>query len=209
MSRKQKRYRQMLWFVSVMVCSLVGIAAEHPPRLLIPADNAGVDGANGVLYVTGTLTESPCRLTMASADQSVVMGNTETAELRAVGSRGKPVSFQIELQDCLEMTTLLSNPQTGQTVWSSTQPAVKIRFTAPTVQMMPNVVLVRGVQGLGLEISNAVGLVQPLYAGGTDNPQLLVPGQNTLTYNVTPVRTAGILQAGSYSAVITFEMLYE
>lgn len=205
--KKQKHYGQAVLLGSLLVCSLASVAQDNNQQLYRPVDNWDVEGANGVLYVSGSLTESPCRLAMTSAYQSVVLGNTETADLQQVGQTGKPVPFHLELRDCIEMPTELENGRTGQTAWSSTQPAVKIRFLAPTVPLMPTVAKVNGAQGVGLEISNAQGQVLPL--SETSNPHFLASGQDTLTYYVTPIRTATALQPGAYSAVIAFEMLYE
>ncbi|MEY1438553.1 fimbrial protein, partial [Providencia manganoxydans] len=70
--------------------------------------------------MSGSLTESPCRLAMTSAYQAVELGNTETAELKAVGDKGRATAFHLELQDCIEVNSALENVQTGQTAWSST-----------------------------------------------------------------------------------------
>lgn len=207
MKKKQKQYGQAVLLGSLLVSSVVSLADDNNAQLYRPVDNWDVEGANGVLYVSGSLTESPCRLAMNSAYQSVVLGNTETADLKQVGQTGKPVPFHLELRDCIEMPTSLENVRTGQTAWSSTQPAVKIRFIAPTVPFMPTVARVNGTQGLGLELTNRQGDVLPL--DETSNPHLLASGQDTLTYYVTPIRTAATLQPGAYSAVIAFEMLYE
>ncbi|MCW2255615.1 type 1 fimbria pilin [Providencia alcalifaciens] len=96
--------------------------------------------------------------------------------------------------------------QTGQTAWSSSQPAVKIRFLATTVPFMPDFARVNGVQGLGLALTTQNGDLLQLGMGS--QPQLLPSGQSKLTYYVTPVRT-GQLEPGAYSALISFEMLYE
>lgn len=192
---------------SVLLCSASALAADNNSRLYRPVDNFQVDGANGVLYVSGSLTESPCRLAMTSAYQSVALGNAETADFPSVGAKGQAIPFRIELKDCIEMNTQLTNEQTGQTAWSSTQPAVKIRFVAPTVPMMPQLARVEGVQGLGLEIQTAAGETLPL--SRQSNPVLLPSGQEVLVYYVRPVRTAEALQPGAYSALVAFEMLYE
>lgn len=192
---------------SLLFCSWSSQAEDNNTRLYRPVDNWQVDGANGALYVSGSLTESPCRLAMASAYQVVELGNTETAELKAIGDRGRPTEFHLELQDCIEATGHLENVGTGQTAWSSTQPAVKIRFIAPTIPWMPDFAQVNGVQGLGLVISNMAGQTLPL--NRESNPQLLPSGQSTLTYIVAPVRTAALMQPGAYSALISFEMRYE
>lgn len=179
--------------------------ADNNSTLYRPVDNWNVDRQHGVVYVEGSLTESPCRLAMASSYQVIEMGNLETGTLQHTG-KGEPVSFQIELEDCIEMDTHLTNVRSGMTAWSSTQPAVKIRFVAPTVPLYADLVRVNGVQGMGLAVTTQGGALLPM--GQESEPQLLPSGQRTLTYYVTPVRT-GVLLPGAYSALIAFEMLYE
>lgn len=185
--------------------NLPTIAADNNGNIYRPVDNWNVDGQHGVVYVSGSLTESPCHLAMTSSYQAVDMGNLDTGTLQRMG-KGLPVPFQIELEDCLETPTRLENVQTGQTAWSSSQPAVKIRFLAPTVPFMPDFARVNGAQGFGLALTTQNGDLLPL--GLASQPQLLPSGQSKLTYYVTPVRT-GQLEPGTYSALISFEMLYE
>lgn len=192
---------------STFACAFSSSAQDNNSRLYRSVDNWDVDGANGTLYVSGSLTESPCRLAMTSASQSVDLGNTETADLKSVGDKGQAIPFQIELRDCIETASSLKNVQTGQVAWSADQPAVKIRFTAPTVPFMPQFARVNGVEGLGLEIVEKSGKGLPLDL--QSNPVLLPPGQEVLTYYVRPVRTGNILSPGAYSALISFEMIYE
>ncbi|MCX3071351.1 fimbrial protein [Providencia stuartii] len=191
----------------VLAWSVGAPAADNNIRINRPVDNWQVDGENGVLYVSGSLTESPCRLSMMSASQTVDMGNIESASLPYVGAKGQPIPFQISLLDCIETNTLVTTRRTGETAWSPTQPAVKIRFLAPTVPFMPQYAQVTGAQGIGLELSNTRG--QPLPLNEQSNPVLLASGQDVLTYYITPVRTAADMLANAYSALITFEMLYE
>lgn len=206
-SNKLQSTIKLILLGSTLACTLSSAAQDSNSRLYRPVDNWNVDGANGTLYVSGSLTESPCRLAMTSAYQSIDLGNTETADLKAIGDKGQPIPFQIELRDCIETPTSLKNVQTGQTAWSSDQPAVKIRFTAPVVPLMPQLARVEGAQGLGLEISEPSGKALPL--SQQSNPVLLTPGQETLTYYVRPVRTESNLLPGAYSALISFEMIYE
>ncbi len=202
------------WFLNSILLSF-GVTAsglsiastDDNSRYYRPVDNWNVDGANGVLYVSGSLTESPCRLAMESASQSVDLGNTETASLPKVGSKAHSIPFNITLLDCIEMNTLLKNSNTGDAVWSSKQPAAKIRFIAETVPLMPKYAKVFGAQGLGLEISTSQG--DALSLNTKSNPLLLSPGDNVLTYYVTPVRVSDDLSPDAYSAIISFEMLYE
>ncbi|WP_272539748.1 fimbrial protein [Providencia sp. PROV197] len=179
--------------------------ADNNNNIYRPVDNWNVDGQHGVVYVKGSLTESPCHLAMTSSYQTVEMGNLDTGTLQHNG-KGVPIPFQIELEDCLETASRLQNIQTGMTAWSSTQPAVKIRFVAPTIPFNPDFIRVTGVQGLGLAVTTPGGTLLPM--GQDSEPYLLPSGQSQLTYYVTPVRT-GQLVPGAYSALIAFEMLYE
>lgn len=185
--------------------STFGVWANSNNTLYRPTDNWNVDGQHGVAYVKGSLTESPCRLAMDSSYQTVDMGNLDTGTLQHNG-KGTSIPFHIELEDCLETATQLENVQKGMVAWSSTQPAVKIRFIAPVVPLMPDFAQVNGAQGLGLALSTSGGALLPLRQ--ESEPQLLPSGQSTLTYYVTPVRT-GLLVPGTYSALIAFEMIYE
>lgn len=203
----QRIRNSLLVGLFIGVSSTSVFAADDNRALYRPTDNWNTDGQNGVLYVSGSLTESPCRLAMTSSYQSVLLGNAATADFKGNNGQGRPIPFQIELLDCLETPTSLENVQTGQTAWSSTQPAVKVRFIAPTVPFMPNYARVNGAQGIGLELSDSQGQTLPL--GQESNPVLLASGQDKLTYYVTPVRTTGPLEPGAYSALIAFEMIYE
>lgn len=191
----------------ISLSNLPAMAKDNNRALYRPVNNWETDGQHGVLYVSGSLTENPCRLAMTSSYQSVLLGNTKMADFINNDGQGRPVPFQIELLDCLETSTMLENVQTGQVAWSSTQPAVKVRFLAPTAPFMTDYAKVNGAQGIGLVLSDSQGKYLPL--GKESNPILLPLGQDKLTYYVTPVRTTGPLVPGAYSALICFEMLYE
>lgn len=207
MADQQRKHEFRLGLLAAVLSGLFSAPslANNNDNIYRPVDNWNVDGQHGVVYVKGSLTESPCRLAMTSSDQTVAMGNIDTGTLLHNG-KGTPVAFHIELEDCLETATQLENVQSGMTAWSSTQPAVKIRFVAPTVPFHPDFVRVMGVQGLGLAVTTPSGALLPM--GQNSDPQLLPSGQSQLTYYVTPVRT-GQLVPGAYSALIAFEMLYE
>ncbi|MFY3771024.1 hypothetical protein AHYW_003761 [Providencia manganoxydans] len=198
-------FRYGLLTIALSCMALPSQAEDSNRSIYRPVDNWNVDGQHGIVYVKGSLTESPCRLAMTSSYQSIDMGNIDIATLQHNG-KGAPVPLQIELVDCLETATRLENVQTGMTAWSSSQPAVKIRFVAPSVPFYNDFARVSGVKGLGLAITTPSGVLLPL--GQESEPQLLPSGQSKLTYYVTPVRT-GQLQPGAYSALIAFEMLYD
>lgn len=207
MTDQQRKLGFRLGLLAAVLSSIVSVPSlgDNNGNLYRPVDNWNVDGQHGVVYVKGSLTESPCRLAMTSSYQVVEMGNIDTGTLQHNG-KGTPIPFQIELEDCLETATRLENVQSGMTAWSSSQPAVKIRFVAPTVPFYTDFAQVTGAQGLGLAVTTSSGTLLPM--GKNSEPQLLPSGQSQLTYYVTPVRT-GKLVPGTYSALIAFEMLYE
>lgn len=207
MADQQRKLEFRLDLFAVVLSAIVSVPslADNNGNLYRPVDNWNVDGQHGVVYVKGSLTESPCRLAMTSSYQMVEMGNIDTGTLQHDG-KGSPIPFQIELEDCLETATRLENVQSGMTAWSSTQPAVKIRFVDPTVPFYTDFARVMGAQGLGLAVTTPSGALLPM--GKNSEPQLLPSGRSQLTYYVTPVRT-GQLVPGAYSALIAFEMLYE
>lgn len=207
MTDQQRKLKLRYSLFAAVLSGIVSVpsVANNNTHVYRPVDNWNVDGQHGVVYVKGSLTESPCRLAMTSSYQTVEMGNLETGTLLHNG-KGTPVPFQIELEDCLETATRLENVQSGMTAWSSTQPAVKIRFVAPTVPFYTDFARVMGAQGLGLAVTTPSGALLPM--GKNSEPQLLPSGQSQLTYYVTPVRT-GQLVPGAYSALIAFEMLYD
>lgn len=172
-----------------------------------PVNNVGMDGQYGVVYIYGSLSESACRLSMDSVYQAIDLGNTSTADLQKFGSKGTPVKFDIDLLDCVYHDTDIENFRAGTTIWSTTQPAVKVRFLSPTISDNSNIIQVLGAKGLGLQITDAAGQVIPM--GVSTSPQLLQLNSDTLTYFVTPVRTAAPLEAGQYHAVVNFELIYD
>lgn len=187
--------------------SSIGQAADNNTTRYRPDGNWDVQGANGQLYVFGSLTESACRIAMESTYQSVDMGNIETADLQQVGQKGKPVPFHIELLDCIETVTALRDLKTGSVAWSSSQPGIKVRFLASSVPGSPDLIDVSGVEGVALQLSDNDGRAIPI--GETSFPQLLSPGQDNLTYFLTPVRIADKLQAGAYRSLVSFELIYD
>ncbi len=186
--------------------ALTAVANDNP-YLFRPTDGWEVDGQHGVIHVSGSLTENPCELSMESSNQSVSIGNIPFSKLNNSKQSIQPVPFKIELLNCLQVQTELQNFQTGQSVWSSTQPAVKIKFLAVSVPENPNIISINGAHGFGLQIANPAGQILPI--GKESNLMLIASGQNKLMYYISVIRTSGPLIPGKFSALIAFEMLYD
>ncbi|AHG22485.2 hypothetical protein Z042_24900 [Chania multitudinisentens RB-25] len=172
----------------------------------VQAASGIIDGTQGVLRVTGTLTESACRLEMNSADQSVRLGDVGTGRLQQMGDYGTPVAVLLHLQDCIRSSSSNSDRQ-GNLTWGESQPAVSLTFSGLQDDSNPQLFLAQGVSGMGLRLTDAQNHnVMPGVAG---RPQLLTPGSNVLTYYIMPERTGARLQAGTYLAYINFRLSYE
>jgi type 1 fimbria pilin len=177
--------------------------------LLSPAAEAGagqVDGEHGVLRVSGALTESACRLEMASADQSVELGDVGTGRLVRLGDQGAAVAVTLRLQDCLRSAANNRDLQ-GNLTWSINQPAVSLTFTGAQDDNNPQLFMARGVGGMGLRLTDAAH--HDVVPGLSGQPQLLTPGNNELTYYIAPERTGAPLQVGAYLAHVNFRLSYE
>lgn len=148
--------------------TLGGLALMAPLTLgamlwLMPAaqgqvvDNWYTDGANGVLQVRGALTESACRLEMASAWQDISLGEIGTGRLQNVGDRGTPVAFELLLRDCLRSPAGSRDSRSGALTWANDQPAVTVTFRAVQDADNPQLVKVQGFPDWGCASPTAVG----------------------------------------------------
>ncbi|MEE4412058.1 fimbrial protein [Serratia sp. C2(1)] len=206
MTASDWRYYGTAGLLALMVPLSLGVMAMLVPPVKA-MDNWNVDGANGVLYVRGALTESACRLEMTSAYQDVWLGEIGTGRLPEVGSQGEPVSFQLRLKDCHQATASNRDARTGAMAWSDKQPAVSVSFNATTDMNNPQLVMAHGVSGMALRLNDMAG--HDVRLGDRGQPLLLTPGQDALTYTVRPERTRAPLQAGAYRAQVDFKLNYD
>jgi len=198
------------WIGLIIAALLMVLLTLVMMMLLIQQAQAGggeVDGASGVLLITGSLTESPCRLDMASADQVVSLGSLGTAQLQQPGDRGAAVLLELRLKDCLRIQTGQRDELVGKRAWGIEYPTGTVSFSALQDADTTGLVEVQGASGIALLLSDRQGKPVSLDLPGT--PLMLSPGNNALVYRVTPVRTPAALQAGAYSAVIHFRLFYE
>ncbi|ROR60338.1 UNVERIFIED_ORG: type 1 fimbria pilin [Providencia alcalifaciens] len=170
-------------------------------------DNWEVEGANGSLYIYGTMTESACRLDMVSAYQDIKMKDIRTGQFPAIGSKGESIVFNLRLTDCLNSSANNRDYRTGTLIWANNQPAVRVSFRANRDVDNPQLVKAQGISGIGLRIETIDGV--DIRLGNKGRPLLLNPGQNTLSYRVTPERTSAILVPGSYQAIVNFNLSYD
>lgn len=207
--RHELSYYSTLGGLALMVPLTLGIMLWLLPSAHTQAavDNWDVEGANGSLYVHGALTQSACRLEMASAHQDIALGETGTGLLQAIGARGEPVRFELRLTDCLHSPAGGRDLRTGGLTWANDQPAVTVSFNATRDADNPQLVKAQGVSGLGLRLETAQG--EDVRLGSRGKPLLVSPEQGSLSYSVSPERTPAPLKAGSYWAVVDFHLSYD
>jgi type 1 fimbria pilin len=203
----EMKYYAALGGLALMMPPMLGMMLCLLPGAQAKADSWGVDGANGTLYLHGALTESACRLDMTSAHQDIALGEVGTGRLQTIGSRGDPVRVELRLADCLRSPAGSRDVRTGGLTWADNQPAVTVSFNAPRDADNPQLLKALGVSGLGLRMENAQG--EDVRLGSRGKPLLLMPGQNILSYTVTPERTPAPLMAGNYRAVVDFHLSYD
>ncbi|EUM08938.1 fimbrial protein [Enterobacter sp. E12] len=201
------RYYGALGGLALMVPLTLGTMLWLLPDAQAKVDNWDVEGTNGTLYVHGALTESACRLEMESARQDIALGDIGTGRLQSIGARGEPVRFELRLADCLRSPGGHRDSRTGNLTWADMQPAVTVSFRANRDADNPQLVKAQGVSGLGLRLEDGRG--EDVRLGSSGKALLLTPGQNTLSYTVTPERTPASLVAGSYRAVVNFHLSYD
>ncbi|WP_166643136.1 fimbrial protein [Erwinia sp. LJJL01] len=187
---------------ALLVCASGLFAATAPG-----AEHHPVPIGQGSVVISGSLTESACRLEMTSLHQVVWLGNIDTASLRRPGDRAAPVSFQLKLEDCGRGPTSLRDSKSGNVSWSTMQPAVSVWFYGTRDDDMPDYLKINGTSGLALALADSQG--EPLPLNQRAAPLFLSPGRNTLTYTVTPVRTPAPLRAGGWNANLDFRMIYD
>lgn len=197
--------------LSVVVVGLSVAQAAPSSRIAVKnwnqVNNWDVEGAHGVLYVHGALTESACRLEMSSAYQDIDLHEIGTGRLRDFGAAGDPVSFELRLADCLDPGIGLQDVRTGERMQTIGQPAVRVSFRSVRDDDSPQWVKANGVSGIGLRLLDERG--QDVRLGDRGQPLQLSQGENTLRYSVTPMRTVAPLKAGAYHAVVDFYLSYE
>lgn len=166
-----------------------------------------VEGAGGVLNITGSLHETPCSLAMTSLYQTVDLGVVSRNELKRPGDQATPMAFQLRLQDCQRTAGSIRSERTGNLVWSAYEPVISVMFTAPADADDPRLVKVQGVTGMGLQLTDPLG--RDVQLGSYGEPLFLALGDNALSWKVHPTRTSAPLTNGAFRAVVDFRLNYE
>lgn len=186
---------------------LVMLCSSFLPSTVQAKSFSGVDGEEGVLHISGELTQGACRLEMQSALQQVELGTMTTGDFTAPGQRGTPVPFQLVLRDCLVAGGRQQDAVRANTTWDAKQSVVSVSFVAPADVNTPELVKIKGASGLGLRLLDRNQ--HDVRLGNRSEPLFVAPYHDVLTWYVVPERTSAPLVAGAFSATVNFRMNYD
>ena len=189
------------------VCTVTTLSCWLLASSIHQARAEAVDGMSGVLDVIGELHNTPCAVDKPSAYQEVNLGTVSRSQLLRPGDQGTPVAFQLRFVDCQRASGSIQSELTGNLVWSAYQPVVSVAFVAPADADDPRLVKVRGVTGMGLLLTDALGRNAAL--GSRGEPLFMQHGNDTQTWHVQPVRTSAALGNGAFRAAVDFRLVYE
>ncbi|WP_337039481.1 fimbrial protein [Serratia marcescens] len=171
------------------------------------ADLAQVEGMHATLAVRGTLVESACSLEMASQDQTIRLGDITRRDLARFGAQATPILFHLQLRDCGHWDGAPRDAQHGDNLsWTPGQQSVWITFSSE--QQRGGLVRLKGeAKGVALRLED--GRHRRLSLGEKSHAQVLIPGDNRLTFYAVPQRTAERLVPGAFYAVVNFRLSYD
>ena len=206
----RKAWSRML--LSALLSSVCGGTAVSAVVMLASleagaASLESVDGEHGTLRVKGELVDSPCRMSMESGDQTINLGTLASSDLTFPGARSRPVRFDVRLEGCLVASGHLRDTRTDATTLGINQPVVDVSFTAPADFSDPSLMRLSGVEGIALRLTDSRN--RDVRLGSRGVPQLLTPGNNTLSWTVIAERTPAPLVPGAFRATADFRLSYE
>lgn len=178
------------------------------PVLAFGVNGEEIDGLTGRIVVEGMVTEAPCTMDVTNSKrQDVSLGEIPSYSLRKPGDRAEPISFNLEFRNCIRTQSRVRDIRTDAPIWDAMQPVITVSFVAVSDKHYPEMLSVKGVSGVALEVTDAQRVDVRL--GSRGRPQFLDAPQGILQYFVTPVRTPEKLTEGSFSAVMDFKVDYD
>jgi type 1 fimbria pilin len=161
-----------------------------------------ISGEHGILHVYGELVDSPCELSMLTADQTVNLGTLTTKTLKNFGDRSSPVSLAVQLDGCM-----LSAGEYYSKNWKTNHPKVNLSFIGAPDFSDPSLLKVTGAKGIALRLLDRTN--QSIRLGPNGISQILDSGHNQLIWKIVAERTADIIIPGPFSAYADFRLNYD
>lgn len=169
--------------------------------------NWNVDGLNGGVAVTATLTESPCSLAPESAEQQIDMGSIPQWLFSKVGALSEPIPVHLILEHCLFAGDVRATEHGDNLYWLTHQPVVMMNIIGDEEPTNPHLFRINGdVKGVALHIEDQE--YKEIFPGERSRPQILNPGRNDLVLHTQLSRTVDKLELGNFRAVISIGLEY-
>jgi major type 1 subunit fimbrin (pilin) len=149
--------------------------------------------ADGTISFTGNIVSDACTVTVADADQTVILGDVASTAFSAAGDKASPTTFKIGLSDCAD-----------------TIDHVSVKFDGVSDGTNANLLALDADQlatGVGIEIDDAQGNPIPLHTSSAD--YAVDSGAATLDFISRYVATAAKVGAGSASGTSQFTINYQ
>lgn len=170
-------------------------------------NNWTVDGLNGGLTVSATLTASPCSLAAESVEQQIDMGSIPQSRFFKVGDVSEVLPVHLILENCLFEGQVRATEHGDNLYWLADQPVVMMNIIGDEDATNPHLFRISGSsKGIALRIEDYMH--QQILPGERSRPQILNPGRNDLILNAQLSRTVDELQLGNFSSVISIGLEY-
>lgn len=173
----------------------------------VSSDNWQVDGLNGGMSVSATLTESPCSLAAESAEQEIQLGNIPQWRFTNTGALSEAVPIHLILEHCLSGAQVRAVEHGDNLYWLPGQPVVMMNIIGEEDAHDPHLFRISGMaEGVALRFEDHQH--QQIFPGERSRPQVLDPGRNDLVLNAQLSRTVNELKLGDFRSAINVGLEY-
>ncbi len=166
--------------ISLLSCGWVLAASAH----------------DGTINIDGQIESNTCIVAQDSTDQSVMLGEISSGQLRQAGESSLPVAFSIHLQHCDAAATGVAITFTGDA--DSVNPALLAIAADPGAAT-----------GLGVAINDDRGTAIPLNSASRIYALDPAKSDNPLTFYAQYTATSSNVSAGTANATATFTLTWQ
>lgn len=215
MARGKQIYHRGTLLLVLVTLLIVGsdlrfvMASERQSSIpTAPVDGWEVEGMHGDIHVEGSLTESPCRLKMESAEQSVSLGTIPRYRLLRIGDHSPVVTVHLQLEDCGMASNHLRNDLYEESDYQLPDQLVSF-LTVEGVESPDNLHLLKingDVEGVALRLEDPEH--HQLIPGEHSRGLIMKQGNTDLVLYAMLERTEQPLKEGQFNVLMNFTLGY-
>lgn len=171
-------------------------------------DGWDVEGMHGQIAVTGSLSESPCKLRMDSVEQSITLDPVPSYRLKRVGSLSQAVPVHIRLTDCGAAGNMLRDDLHEEGVsYYPDQLTSFVTFNGVEDDSGDHLFKTTGeARGVALRLEDPQH--HQVFPGEHSRTLLMNQGDSDVVFYAMLERTPLALKEGPYAAVLNFSLSY-